>query len=91
MSPRDLVPTLRYDAQTVNSAAGSLERFAALSCEVLLLGGSNSARNLTASLDGLSEVLPAATRVVLHGTGHTAADNSREPDRVAAVLREFFG
>ncbi len=68
MSPRDLVPTLRYDARTVNSAAGALERFAALSCEVLLLGGSQSARNLSASLDGLSGVLPGATRVVLHGT-----------------------
>jgi hypothetical protein len=53
MSPRELVPTLRYDAQTVKGAAGALERFAALSCEVLLLGGSRSARNLTASLDGL--------------------------------------
>jgi len=27
MSPRDLVPTLRYDAETVNGAAGPLERF----------------------------------------------------------------
>jgi len=91
MSPRELVPTLRYDAQTVNGAAGTLERFGVLSCEVLLLGGSRSARNLTASLDGLCRVLPGARRVVLRGTGHTAPDNSRQPDRVAAVLRDFFG
>jgi pimeloyl-ACP methyl ester carboxylesterase len=91
MSPRELVPTLRYDAQTVNGAAGALERFGVLSCEVLLLGGSRSARNLTASVDGLCRVLPGARRVVIRGTGHTAPDNSRQPDRVAAVLHDFFG
>ena len=91
MSPRELVPAVRYDAQTVNGAAGALERFLALSCEVLLLGGSRSARNLTASLDGLSRVLPRARRVAIRGAGHTAPDNSRHPDRVAAVLRDFVG
>ncbi|HXC83073.1 MAG TPA: alpha/beta hydrolase [Trebonia sp.] len=90
MSPRELIPTVRYDAQTVNGAAGPLERFSALSCEVLLLGGSRSAPNLTASLDGLSRVLPHARRVVLRGTGHTAPDNSGQPDRVAAELHRFF-
>jgi pimeloyl-ACP methyl ester carboxylesterase len=90
MSPRELIPTLRYDAQTVSDAAGSLERFARLGCDVLLLGGSKSARNLTASLDGLARALPHAKRVVLQGAGHTAPDNSRQPERVAAELRGFF-
>jgi Alpha/beta hydrolase family len=90
MSPRELIPTVRHDAQTVNGTAGPLERFSALSCEVLLLGGSRSARNLTASLDGLSRVLPHARRVVLRGTGHTAPDNRVQPDRVAAELHRFF-
>jgi hypothetical protein len=90
MSPRELIPTVRYDAQTVNGAAGPLERFGMLSCEVLLLGGSRSARNLTASLDGLSRVLPDATRVVLNGTGHTAPDNRHQPGRVAAEPQRFF-
>jgi pimeloyl-ACP methyl ester carboxylesterase len=90
MSPRELIPTVRYDAQTVRDAAGPLERFSRLSCEALLLGGSKSARDLTASLDGLSRVLPQAKRVVLRGAGHTAPDNSRQPDRVAAELRAFF-
>jgi pimeloyl-ACP methyl ester carboxylesterase len=90
MSPRELIPTVRYDAQTVNGAAGPLERFGTLSCEVLLLGGSRSARNLTASLDGLSRTLPDATRVTLNGAGHTAPDNRHQPDRVAAELRRFF-
>jgi pimeloyl-ACP methyl ester carboxylesterase len=91
MSPRELISTLRYDAQTVGDAAGPLDRFAGLSCDVLLLGGSRSARNLTSSLDGLCKVLPDANRVVLHGAGHTAPDNSRQPERVAAELRDFFG
>ncbi len=90
MSPRELIATLPYDAQTVNGAAGAVQRFAVLACEVLLLGGSRSARNLTASLDGLSQVLPDARLVVLHGTGHTAPDNSQKPDRVAAELHRFF-
>jgi pimeloyl-ACP methyl ester carboxylesterase len=63
VSPRDLIPTMHYDARTVLDAAGPLDRFAGLSCDVLLLGGSKSARNLTAALDGLSAVLPGARRV----------------------------
>ena len=90
MSPRELIRTVPYDAQTVVGAAGALERFRVLTCEILLLGGSRSARNLTASLDGLSQVLPDARRVVLPGTGHTAPDNSRKPGRVAAELHRFF-
>jgi pimeloyl-ACP methyl ester carboxylesterase len=90
MSPRELIPTVGYDAQSVNGAAGPLERFSALSCEILLLGGSRSARNLTASLYGLSRVLPQARRVVLRGTRHTAPDNSGQPDRVATELHRFF-
>ncbi len=89
-SPREIIPTVHYDIQTVSDAAGSLDRFAGLKCEVLLLGGSKSARNLIASLDGLSQVLPEAQRVTIHGVGHTAADNTNQPHRVAAELRRFF-
>jgi pimeloyl-ACP methyl ester carboxylesterase len=89
-SPRDLIPTLHYDAMTVTDAAGPLERFAGLTCTVLLLGGSKSAHNLTASVEGLEEVLPNAVRVTLQGVGHTAADNSRQPVLVAKQLRAFF-
>jgi pimeloyl-ACP methyl ester carboxylesterase len=90
ISPRDLIPTMHYDARTVLDAAGALNRFAGLSCDVLLLGGSRSARNLTAPLDGLNAVLPRARRVTLPGTGHTAADNSGKPELVAAQLQAFF-
>jgi len=90
VSPRDLIPTMHYDARTVLDATGALNRFAGLSCDVLLLGGSRSARNLTAPLDGLSAVLPRAHRVTLPGTGHTAADDSGKPELVAAQLQAFF-
>jgi hypothetical protein len=89
-SPRDLISTMHYDARTVLDAAGPLDRFAGLSCGVLLLGGSKSARNLTAALDGLSAVLPRARRVTLPRVGHTAADNGGKPELVAAELRAFF-
>jgi pimeloyl-ACP methyl ester carboxylesterase len=90
VTPLDLISTMHYDVRTVRDAAGPLERFAGLPCDVLLLGGTKSARNLTATLDGLSAVLPHARRVTLHGAGHTAADNGSKPDLVAAQLREFF-
>jgi pimeloyl-ACP methyl ester carboxylesterase len=89
VSPRVLIATVGYDGRTVRDAAGPLERFSGLACDVLLLGGSRSARNLTASLDGLAGVLPRAREVILRGVGHTAADNSGRPGRVAAELRRF--
>jgi len=55
---------------------GPWERLAGLHCEILLLGGSNVARNLTASPDGLDMVLPVVRRVRFPGVGHTAADNA---------------
>lgn len=90
LSPRELIPTLHNDAQTVLDATGALERFSDLQCQVLLLGGEKSARDLSASVAALSKVLVHSRLVVLNGLGHTAADNSREPLRVAAELRAFF-
>lgn len=90
VSLRELIPTVGYDAQTVSEASGPLQRFSELPCGVLLLGGSRSAHNLTASLEGLSNVLPRARKVILGGMGHTAADNSGQPGRVATELRHFF-
>lgn len=57
---------------------------------MLLLGGSKSARNLTAALDGLSAVLPSARRVTLPRVGHAAAANTGKPELVAAQPRTFF-
>jgi pimeloyl-ACP methyl ester carboxylesterase len=90
MSIEDIVRTVQHDVQTVRDAAGPLLRFARLTCDVLLLGGSKSASRFAATLDGLSAVLPASKRVVLHAVGHTAADNTKRPDRVADALGAFF-
>jgi pimeloyl-ACP methyl ester carboxylesterase len=90
MSISELVESVNYDIRTVGDAAGPLERFATLSCDVFLLGGSKSARDLTDSLNGLAKVLPGAKRITIRGVGHTAPDNSHQPDRVAAELRPFF-
>jgi hypothetical protein len=76
-----------YDAQTVLDAAGPLDRFAVLSCDVLLLDRARNTRNLTAALDGLSAVLSRARRVTPPRTGHTAPDNNGKPELVAAQLQ----
>lgn len=89
-SPKDLVASVHFDAQVVMDAAGPVDRFAGLGCGVLLLGGSKSARNLTASLDELAAVLPNPSRVLLWGAGHTAPMQRRWVARVAAELRAFL-
>lgn len=91
VSPLDLIPTIHFDAITVGEAAGPIERFRILRCDVLLLGGSRSNRNLRAAVDGLAKVLPDARRVTFPGVGHTAADDSKQPELVANELRKFFG
>jgi pimeloyl-ACP methyl ester carboxylesterase len=85
-----LIPTMHFDPQLVVEMEGKLETFRALQAEVLLLGGSQSQKYLTAALDALGGVLPHARRVEFSGVGHLAADNSGQPERVAQELRAFF-
>ena len=95
---RMLAPTLHYDFQLVLESQGSLERFAAIGADLLLLGGSESPAFLTASLDALARVHPRAERVELAGLGHAASGNAgdpmtgrgADPERVARELRRFF-
>src|SRR5262249_8157137 len=70
-----LIPTMRFDVKLVRESEGSLERFRGMRPQVLLLGGSKSARFLRDALDALHAVLPEAKRVELKGLGHVAADN----------------
>src|SRR5262249_59237939 len=46
VSLRELIPTMRHDARAVMDAAGDPGRFGRVGCDVLLLGGSKSARYL---------------------------------------------
>jgi pimeloyl-ACP methyl ester carboxylesterase len=86
----DLIPTMRYESRTIMDAEGPLDRFGAVRCEVLLLGGAKSAAYLKAALAGLGAVLPHARRVTLPGVGHLAADDGGKPELVAAELRAFL-
>lgn len=85
-----LIPTMRYDTQLVKEMEDTLERFQAMTAEVLLLGGSKSRRYLKDALDGLSTVLPNVRRIEFAAIGHLAADNSGKPEQVAQELRRFF-
>jgi len=87
---RELIPTMHYDAITIEQAAGPLARFAEVRAETLLLGGARSAPYLKAVLNGLEPVLPHVRRVTLSGVGHLAADNGGKPLMVAEQLRVFF-
>jgi pimeloyl-ACP methyl ester carboxylesterase len=86
----DLVPTMRYDARAVAQSTGPLDRFRAVTCDVLLLGGTRSASYLKAALDGLEPVLPHVRRITFPRVGHLAAENQGRPDAVAAARRVFF-
>jgi hypothetical protein len=90
---RALAPTLHDDFQLVAASSGTLERFAALQADVLLLSGSKSPTYLKAALDDLEAVLPQRSRVELPGLDHAASWNSDRgghPEPVAQALRRFF-
>jgi len=74
---RTLAPTLHHDGQLLIEMSGTLERFRALSAEVLLLGGSKSPAFQKVSLDALEKVLPHVTRVEFPGLGHAGYSHGR--------------
>jgi pimeloyl-ACP methyl ester carboxylesterase len=85
---RDLVSTFHYDMAIIEETADRAEDYASVQADVLLIGGGKSPAFLAHSLDALEAVLPNCHRMTLPGLGHQAAVD--QPDRVAAVLREFF-
>jgi hypothetical protein len=95
---RRLAPTLHYDFELVMRSQGALDRFAAITADVLLLSGTKSPAYLVASVDALERVVPRAQRVRLSGLDHSASGNSTDPltgrgadpGRVAQELRRFF-
>jgi len=95
---RMLAPTLHYDFELVRGSQGALDRFAAITADVLLLNGTASPAFLQASVDALERVLPRAERVRLAGLDHSASGNAADPltgrgadpARVALELRRFF-
>jgi pimeloyl-ACP methyl ester carboxylesterase len=88
---RELVPTMHYDALLVRETSPNVGRLRELEAQLLLLGGSRSAAFLRRGMDVLFPLFKQASRVVLDGVGHIAADNRGQPELVAAALRAFFG
>lgn len=86
----DLVPTMHDDARLVLEATGLIEVSTTVRADVLLLGGSKSARYLKEALNALQAALPRARRVELPSLGHLAADNDGQPDVIAHALTGFF-
>lgn len=90
---RMLAPTLHYDFQLVIEMRETLERFAAMPVQTLLLGGSKSPAYLKKALDALEQVLPQTRRIEFQGLDHGASGNTDrggQPERVAQELRRFF-
>jgi pimeloyl-ACP methyl ester carboxylesterase len=88
---RDLIPTVRYDAQLQREATQQLQTLTEISCDLLLMGGTRSNRALRVGLDEFARRMPHAKRVRLARVGHVAADDSGRPEKVADALRAFFG
>jgi len=90
---RGLAPTLHYETEVIAQASGARQSFAAISAEVLLLGGSRSSQFLKDALDRLERTVPNARRVELSGLDHSGSWNSDrggKPGPVAAELRRFL-
>lgn len=85
-----LVPTLHYDFLIGDQGSADLQRFDALDHPVLLLGGSNSPRYLTAALTALEQLLPQPRRVQLQDASHTASGNAQQGGRPDLVARELL-
>lgn len=94
---RKLAPTLHYDGLLLAEMSGQLDRFRAVSAEVILLGGSKGLPFLKPSLDALEKTLPhVAGRVEFPGLEHGGSNNPSQtnrgskPELVAQELRQFF-
>ncbi|SMC53711.1 alpha/beta fold hydrolase [Kibdelosporangium aridum] len=88
-----LAPTLRQDFTIVTEASGPADRFATITADVLLLGGSESPLYLKEALDVLGKAIPHATFRELAGADHSAASNTDRrgrPGDVAEALLSFF-
>jgi pimeloyl-ACP methyl ester carboxylesterase len=87
---KDLMLTLKYDAQLVNETKGQLDSFKDISAEVLLLCGSKPSDLLKDSVHTLNEILPNLNLVELEGLNHNSAQNNGSPEEVSIVVRKFF-
>jgi pimeloyl-ACP methyl ester carboxylesterase len=83
-----LLPTVRHDFRVVEEGGANLERFTALRCEVLLIGGTRSPSYLSETLYRLADVLPQAEKVLVEEAGHGSP--VEKPHLVVPALRGFL-
>ncbi|WP_433180903.1 alpha/beta fold hydrolase [Actinoallomurus sp. CA-150999] len=93
---RSLASTLGYEGRLVREMAGTLDHYADLTTEVLLLGGSKGLSWIKPALDALDATIPNSTRVELPGLDHGGTADAGpdgpagKPAAVAPELRRFF-
>jgi pimeloyl-ACP methyl ester carboxylesterase len=85
-----LVPLQRLDGELLEEMDSSLESFAGMNADVLLMGGQKSPAFLREILGTLEETLPRSRRVEFRGVGHEAPLDRGDPERVGEELRAFF-
>lgn len=83
---RDLIPTFAFEP-----GPAADDDYAAITADLLLLGGTRSPRLLRQGLERLETGLPQATRIAFPGLGHSGPDNRGNPGAVAPALAAFFG
>lgn len=87
----ELIPTQHFEMRIIRDMADTVEDYAMLRADVLLLGGTKSPAYFGVSLKRLATVIPHAQSVTLPGLGHSGPENDEAPLVVAQVLRDFFG
>ncbi len=83
-----LLPTLLNEGKAGDHLGPDVSRYAAITADTLLIGGSASHPSLQAVIQALGVSLPRAQTVIVPGEGHSAPTTA--PELVAPLLRTFF-
>jgi pimeloyl-ACP methyl ester carboxylesterase len=94
---RKLAPTLRYEGLLLAEMAGTIDTFAEVPADVLLLDGSKGLPFLKPALDALAQTLPHNRRVQFPGLDHGGSSDASstnpgggKPEIIARQIRPFF-
>src|SRR5262245_244224 len=90
ISIRALIPTQHYDMRIVQEMSDTLQDYASLQTQVLLMGGTKGPSFLRFALDKLSSTIPHVQLKIFSGLGHNGPEDDGRPDLVAEELRHFF-
>ncbi len=97
VTERQLAPTLRYEGLLLAETAGTIETFAEVAADVLLLGGDmKRPAFIRPAFDALARTLPQNRRVRFPGLDHGGStdvgptNRGGKPEVVAPAIRSFF-